>query len=117
MGRVIINGPPPGNWCLACLMTAKQRQWEAHQGEIQAGADKGGDELTVIPWPEGLTNELAHGDYRAVCGEFPHLGVVDGLCWAHVAGINPAPMPAGLLDTSAPAALARPPRRQERRTR
>lgn len=99
MGRVIMNGPPPGrNYCIACLMQAKQRQGEAHQDDIQKGHAKGGDELTVIPWPAGLTAELLEGDYRAVCGDFPAVGVVDGLCWSHVAGINPSPVEASRLD-------------------
>lgn len=104
MGRVIYNGPPEPpigkRWCPACLMDAKQRQWELHQDEINAGHAKGGDELTVIPWPRGLTQELSFGEYFAVCGDFPNVGMIDGLCWSHVAGINPSPPPGAELDTT-----------------
>ena len=39
MGRVLMNEPPDcpeGQWCPACLMTAKQRQWEMHGDEALA---------------------------------------------------------------------------------
>lgn len=108
MGQVLMNGPPDcpdGQWCPACLMTAKQRQWEMHGDEIKAGYDASGEKLTVIPWLPALTGELHAGRWRAVCGDFPGLGMIDGLCWNHVAGINPtvpeqAPLiaaPAGLI--------------------
>lgn len=100
-----MNGPPPGNYCLACLMTAKQRQFEAHGGDIEQGYANGGDELTVIPWPPGLTSELGPAEYRAVCFEFAQLGVVDGLCWTHVAGINPSGVPQSALVPGVPGAL------------
>jgi len=100
MARGVMNGPPPGAWCLACLMDAKQRQWEMYQAEIQAGYAASGDaKPAVIPWPEALTRELGEGAYRAVCGEIPALGIVDGLCWNHVAGINPSQPDVGALDT------------------
>jgi hypothetical protein len=89
MGRVIMNGPPDcpdGAWCPACLMIAKQMQWEASQEAIEAGYAASGDKLTVIPWLNALTAELQPGRWRAVCGEFMQLGLVDGLCWGHVAG-------------------------------
>jgi hypothetical protein len=105
MGRVIMNGPPDcpdGHWCPACLMNAKQRQWEQYQDEIKAGHDASGEKLKVIEWPAALTRELQAGRYRAVCGEFPGVGMIDGLCWDHVAGINPTPaaMEAPVLDTT-----------------
>lgn len=89
MGQVLMNGPPDcpdGQWCPACLMTAKQQQWETAQDEIQKGYEASGEKLTVIPWLPALTAELRTGRWRAVCGEFPSLGMVDGLCWNHVAG-------------------------------
>lgn len=90
MARVIMNGPGPGRWCPACLMDAKQRQWEMFQDEIQAGYEASGDaKPVVIPWPKALDAELFEGEYRAVCGDLAMLGLVDGLCWNHVAGINP----------------------------
>lgn len=99
MGRVIMNGPLPNrDWCVACLMDAKQKQWEQYQDEIQAGWAAPGDKVTVIPWPEGLTNELAEGPYRAVCGDLSMLGIVDGICWRHVAGTNPSETPGSLLE-------------------
>jgi hypothetical protein len=113
VGRVIMNGPPPGNWCLACLMTAKQRHWEANQDDFDKAAAAGGDKLTVIPWPEALTREIREGIYRAVCGEFPSVGVVEPLCWNHVAGIDPSPVASRLVE--APAGLAAPAPRGRRR--
>lgn len=108
MGRVIMNGPPdaPGaalgtGWCVVCLMAAKQKQWETWQTQIQAGYAAPGDaQPVVIPWPGALTAELSEGLYRAVSGEVPMLGVVDGLCWNHVAGINPTQAPSGLDTTT-----------------
>lgn len=95
MGRVLMNAPPDcpdGQWCPACLMVGKQQQWEMFQDEIQAGYEASGEELKVIAWPQALTRELFTGRFRAVCGEFPQLGIVDGLCWHHVAG-GRAPQP------------------------
>ena len=105
MTLVIMNGPPPGDWCPACLMDAKQRQWEAYQEDIQRGYAASADaKPAIIPWPDALTKELRHGGYRAVCGDFPGLGLIDGLCWDHVAGTNPsAPeVPAQLLTANGP---------------
>lgn len=95
MGRVVMNGPPElpnSQWCVACLMDAKQRQWEQFADEIQAGYAASGEKLTVIAWPDALTKELQAGIWRAVCGDFPQAGIVDSLCWTHVAGINPTPV-------------------------
>lgn len=93
MGTVIMNGPPDcpnGDWCVSCLMDAKQRQWEQYQDEIQKGHEASGEKKTVIPWPAGLTKALFVGEYRAVAGDYPQMGMVDPLCWTHVAGINPS---------------------------
>lgn len=97
MAQVILNGPvETTRWCIACLMAAKQKQWEMHQEAIQAAyAAPASDDPVVIAWPQALYRELFHGDYRAVCGELPMLGVVDALCWNHVAGVNPTEAPAG----------------------
>jgi hypothetical protein len=95
MGRVLMNEPPDcpdGHWCPACLMIAKQEQWVMYQDEIQEGYEASGEKLTVIQFPAALGVELRPGRYRAVCGEFPQLGIVDGLCWQHVAG-GRAPQP------------------------
>jgi len=92
MGRVIMNGPPDspyGEWCPYCLMEAKHKQWSLTQDEQKAGLEASGDKLTVIPWPDGLTKEMQEGRYRAVAGAAPQLGIVDLLCWDHVAGIAP----------------------------
>lgn len=105
MGRVVMNGPPEcpdGEWCVACLMRAKQRQWEGYQDRIQAGFDAPGDKTVYVQWPEALTRELRTGLYRAVCGDFPQLGIVPGLCWDDVAGINPTRIPAGLEVANGP---------------
>ena len=110
MGRVIMNGPPDApdtaGWCVTCLCLLKQRQYSAFEDDIKAGLEKPGDELTVIPWPPGLMKELRLGEYRSVPGNAPQLGVVEGLCWDCVAGLQPAHqsrlvdgagIPAGLL--------------------
>lgn len=105
MGRVIMNGPPDivtGRWCPACLMRAKQQQWETYQDEIQAGYAAPGDQTIVIQWPDALTAELYRGAYRAVAGDFPQLGIVDDLCWNDVAGTNPQRAPSQLLTPAGP---------------
>jgi hypothetical protein len=93
MARVVLNGPPDpgdGRWCPVCLMDAKQKQWEMNQDKISDGyAADAATMVVVIPWPDALTREVQRGFYRAVCGDLPMLGIVDGLCWNHVAGINP----------------------------
>jgi hypothetical protein len=97
VAQVIMNGPPDSNaepWCPVCLMNAKQKQWEAYAYDIKAGYDApAGGSPVVIPWPAALTRELFAGRYRAVCGDTPMLGIIDGLCWDHVAGINPTAVP------------------------
>lgn len=107
MGRVVMNGPSQPGACPACLMIGKQQQWEMYQDEIQAGYEASGEKVAVIPWPSALDAEISLGHYRAVCGEFPSLGIVDGLCWAHVAGGRPAgaqaqQVPAGLIPSAGP---------------
>jgi hypothetical protein len=102
MGTVHLNGPPdpPGErWCVACLMAAKQAQWEAYQSDIEKAL--AADDATVkwIEWPPGPVTMRA-GEYRAVCGDFPQLGVLDGLCWDHVAGFKAAPAPLPLDTTT-----------------
>lgn len=99
MGRVTMNGPTPGDHCIICLMDAKQRQWEMYQAEIQAGYAASGEKLAVIPWPDALTREIGRGHYRAVSGDAPGMGIIDGLCWNHVAGINPTAPDMSQLDT------------------
>lgn len=104
MGIVHMNEPPDcpdGRWCPACLMAAKQKQWEQFQDEVQAGYAAGGDKVTWIPWPSGLVKELRTGRHRAVCGDFPMLGIVDDLCWDHVAGTNPARPASALIEGGA----------------
>lgn len=101
MAQVILNGPPPGNWCITCLMDAKQKHWEMSQVQREAGYAAPADgPPVVISWPAALTRELFPGDYRAVCGELPMLGVIDGLCWNHVAGTNPTNAEVPVLHTS-----------------
>lgn len=103
MAQVILNGPPDcpdGRWCPVCLMQAKQRQWETYQHEIQMGyGAPATDKPVVITWPPALTRELFAGWFRAVSGDLPMLGIIDGLCWSHVAGINPATADVPQLDT------------------
>lgn len=98
MGIVRLNGPPdaPGGtrWCPICLMRAKQKQWEISADDRAAGDQAPGDKVTIIPWPAGLTAELQAGWYRGVAGSYPMLGVIDGLCWDDLAGIEPSePVP------------------------
>jgi hypothetical protein len=88
--------------CVMCLAHAKQLQWNAYQGEIKAAHAAGGDRVQWLAWLPALDKEILDGPYRAVPGDAPQLGVVDGLCWDHVAGIGaPAPpspvIPAGLI--------------------
>ena len=94
MGRVIVNGPEDcghkRGWCVICLAEAKQTQWLLTKDDQEAGLKKPGDELTVIPWMPALYKEMFPGLYRGVSGSAPQLGVVDGLCWNHMAGIAPA---------------------------
>ncbi|HLM89242.1 MAG TPA: hypothetical protein VK284_09470 [Streptosporangiaceae bacterium] len=109
MGRVILNGPPPADdeagHCVICLMRAKQRQWQLNEDKIKDGYAASGEKLTVIPWPDGLTNELRAGWYRGVPGDAPQLGIVDGLCWDDVAGMQPAHVSRLVNGAGAPAGL------------
>lgn len=102
MAQVIMLGPPAHTrWCVICLMAAKQKQWETYQDQIEAGYKAPADgKPVVIPWPDVLTRELFEGEYRAVPGEATMLGIVDGLCWNHVAGINPTSAEVKALDTT-----------------
>jgi hypothetical protein len=109
MGTVHLNGPPldiAAGACPFCLMHAKQVQWEMYQDEITAGQKASGDKMKRIPWPPALDKEIFAGEYLAVPGEAPSLGLVR-LCWDHVAGlaipVSPeliaaqGPVPPGLL--------------------
>jgi len=88
VGTVRLNGPALADGkCIMCLARAKQVQWEQYQDEIKAGYEAPGDKVTWIPWPAALDKEIADGPYRAVPGDAPQLGVVDGLCWNDVAGL------------------------------
>ena len=100
MAQVIMNGPPEGRWCPLCLMDAKQKQWEMNEDAIKAGYDAPAtDKPVVIGWPAALTRELHEGAYRAVNWELSVLGLIDGLCWNHVAGTNPTSAEVPMLDT------------------
>jgi hypothetical protein len=103
MARVIMVGPPDpgeGRWCPVCLMDAKQKQWEIHEADILKAYDlPAADKPVVFPWPGALTRELHAGYYRAVCYDFQMLGLIDGLCWNHVAGTNPTRADVPQLDT------------------
>ena len=97
MGTVHMNGPAsPEGVCPFCLMQAKQVQWEMYQEEIKAGYEASGEKTTWIPWPAALDGSLLEGRYLAVAGDAPHLGLVGGLCWDHVAGVR-EPKPADSL--------------------
>lgn len=104
MGRVIMNGPPEGDWCPVCLMQAKQQHWELNQDKIKEGVEAPGDKLTVIPWLDGLTRELNEAAYLAVPGEAPQLGLMR-LCWGHVAGMMAAHQSRLVDGQGAPAGL------------
>jgi hypothetical protein len=106
VGTVHLTGPgEPRGKCVFCLAAAKQVQWDQYQDQIRAGFEAGGDKVTWIPWPPGLDKMILDGPYRAVPGDAPGLGVVDGLCWDHVAGLGqrsglaaaPGPLPPGLI--------------------
>lgn len=101
MGTVHLNGPPdPEGLCPMCLMAVKQVQWEMYQDEIKAGYEASGEKTTWIPWPEALT--ILPGRYRAVPGDAPGLGIVDGLCWDHVAGVREREAMPSLLAANGP---------------
>ncbi len=109
MGRVTMNGPPecpdPQGWCIICLAEAKQKQWETTQDEQKEGLKASGEVLTVIPFPDALIREMNYGWYRAVSGSAPQLGVLNGVCWDHVDGLQPM-HPTSLVDgKGAPAGL------------
>lgn len=88
MGIVHMNGPAdPHGKCPFCLMHAKQVQWSMYQADAEAAWRAPGDEVRYFPWPPALDKEVLEGRYRAVPGDAPHLGIMDGLCWDHVAGI------------------------------
>jgi len=93
MGRAYLNGPPdcpsPRGWCVICLMRAKQKQWEMTEDERRQIYEAPGDVVKFFEWPQVLTREMRPGDYRGVCGDAPMLGIVDGLCWDDVAGMDP----------------------------
>lgn len=102
MAQVIMLGPPAHTrWCPVCLMAAKQKQWEMFTDEIQAGYAAPADgRPVVLAWPEALTRELFEGEYQAVSADVSMLGLIDGLCWNHVAGINPTSAEVSALDTT-----------------
>lgn len=83
-------------------MRAKQKQWETFFDMITAGYEKPGDVVTAIPFPPGLVKEMLPGRWRGVASSFPQLGIIDGLCWPDLAGIDPSSRPGapGTLDTS-----------------
>lgn len=103
MAQVIMNGPPDcpdGRWCPACLMDAKQKQWEMYEHEIQMGyGAPATDKPVIIAWPPALNREIHAGYYRAVNWDLSMLGLIDGLCWNHVAGTNPTKADVPQLDT------------------
>ncbi len=107
MGIVHLNGPPDcpsaRGWCIICQMRAKQKQWEMSEIARQAAYDSPGDQVKYIAWPAVLTQELQAGDYRGVAGEYPMLGIIDGICWDDMAGVEPttAPVPT-LLQANGP---------------
>ena len=98
MGTVHLNGPDLGGGeCVICVSQAKQRQWERYQKDIEAGLSAPADETAWIPWPADLDKQILDGRYTGVPGDAPSLGVVRGLCWDHVAGINPSGSPSSLI--------------------
>lgn len=89
MGVVHLNGPEdPRGKCVLCLARAKQVQWEQYQDDIKAGYAAPAEKVTWIPWPAALDREILDGPYRAVAGDAPHLGIIDGLCWDDIAGFG-----------------------------
>jgi hypothetical protein len=93
MGTVHYNGPPETERpCVICLMRGKYAQLEAYKSEVDEALKADAGEEVWIPWPPGI--KIYSGYYRAVPGDAPGLGIVDGLCWDHVAGFG-TPLPAG----------------------
>lgn len=110
MGDVRMNGPDPvkaHGACVLCLARAKYAQYDRHREAIEKHRAAEGDELIYIPWDADLDKQLRPGPYRAVPGDAPHLGIVEGLCWDDVAGaqapaqasnlLRGGPVPPGLM--------------------
>jgi hypothetical protein len=101
MGTVhLVEPADPGfRPCPLCLMAAKQYQWSLYQEMIEGFLKDADDKAAKwIPWPDGGPL-IREGSWRGVPGDAPNLGLVDGLCWDHLAGFDPNPKPAsGLLD-------------------
>lgn len=102
MARAHLLGPPPDvadGACAACLMRAKQAQWEAYKVELEevwaADADT---PVKYLAWLPALDKQIYRGDYVAIWPGAPQLGLMR-LCWDDVAGID-ASRPLGAeLDT------------------
>jgi hypothetical protein len=102
MGRARLNGPPPNvadDACVICLMAVKQQQWEAFKTDIEDAWAADADKLKYIAWLPALDKQIQRGDYLAVCGDFPQLGMIR-ICWDHVAGAYASKPLAADLDTT-----------------
>lgn len=100
MARVIMEGPPPCGedcgWCVLCISEVKMRHFQASQERIKAG-QASPMAMVRVPWQAILTAALQPGRYRGIAGGAAHLGVIDGLCWDHIAGLQSMHQ-TGLLD-------------------
>lgn len=76
--------------CPMCLMYAKQMQWTRNLERIEAHHELPETEKQlVIAWPPELEKHIRPGYYRGVPGDSPSMGIIDGLCWDHLAGYDP----------------------------
>lgn len=99
MGIVHLSEPPPFDYrpCVLCLSAAKQAQWETFSEMIEGSLKADDDTVTWVPWLASPPL-IREGNWRAVPGDAPQLGVIDGLCWDHVAGFGRPKLRAPLLD-------------------
>jgi hypothetical protein len=103
MGTVHLNEPaldPADRPCFICLSVAKQFQWELYADLIEEGLKAPAKETAWIPWPSNAP-PIRPGNWRGICGDAPQVGVTDGLCWDHLAGIGVPKPPSPLVDGSA----------------
>lgn len=83
--------PPVGDvWCTFCLMLAKNKLLSAHKADLEKLANDGRDDkVHWVPWDDKLF--LMPGRYTGL-SDMPQLGMLENLCWTHLAGIKMSKM-------------------------
>jgi hypothetical protein len=79
------DGAPP---CVMCVMVAKLEICERYKDKIEAARKNGVKGDVWIPYPADV--KIYAGEFRALSGELPMLGVTD-LCFSHCAGFDMTP--------------------------